>query len=106
MMKNVFGIISPVSVRLNEKYRVFGAHLEQANSYNSPRYEPGQIIAQRHGAILVKCGEGALWLSHLKKNKLKLPATSWLRHHGVGIPSLPEPNLEIFNQTHPTTFQV
>ena len=99
-------MLCPVFSRFNEKYRVFGAHLEQANLFNSLRYEPGQIIAQRHGAILVKCGEGALWLSQLKKNKLKLPATSWLRHHGVGIPSLPEPSLEIFEETHPSTFQV
>ena len=92
--------------RLNEKYRVFGAHLEQANLLTSERYEPGQIVAQRHGAILVKCGEGALWLSHLKKNKLKLPAMSWLKNHGMTVPNLPEPNIEIFNQTHPSTFQV
>ena len=74
--------------------------------FNSERYEPGEIIAQRHEAILVKCGEGALWLSHLKKNKLKLPATFWLKHHSIGIPSLPEPNLEVINRTHPATFQV
>jgi putative two-component system hydrogenase maturation factor HypX/HoxX len=93
------------SYRLNEKYRVFGAHLE-ANPFNSSRYEPGQIIAQRNGAVLVKCGEGALWLSHLKKNKLKLPAASWLQRPGTGIPSLPEPNLEIVDKAHPSTFQV
>jgi putative two-component system hydrogenase maturation factor HypX/HoxX len=98
--------LSLSSNRLNKNYRVFGAHLEQAKSFNSPRYEPGQIIAQRHGAILVKCGEGALWLSHVKKNKLKLPATSWLKHDGIAIPSLPEPNMEILNETHPSTFQV
>ena len=91
--------------RLNEKYRVFGAHLEQTNVFTSERYEPGQIIAQRHGAILVKCGQGALWLSHLKKNKLKLPAMSWLNHRWSSIPSLPEPNMELLNETHPLTFQ-
>lgn len=90
--------------RLEETYRVFGAHLER-KSYNDSPKEPGQVIGQRHGAILVQCGDGAVWLSHLKKNKLKLPATSWLKNSKF-IPALSEPEVQLPYGTHPSRFQV
>ena len=59
-------------------FRAFGAHLETGDLRNL-KGEPGQILGQRDNAILVKCGKGALWLSHLKCDLIKLPAMTWIR---------------------------
>ena len=77
----------------------------ESNSSNIQSKDCGQVIAQRDGAILVQCGDGALWLSHLKKNKLKLPAVAWLKNR-KSVPMLPEPRLQLAHGTYPSTFQV
>ena len=61
----------------SDQFRAFGAYLERGNLRHM-RGEPGQILGQRDNAILVKCGEGSIWLSHLKRSKLKLPAMDWI----------------------------
>jgi putative two-component system hydrogenase maturation factor HypX/HoxX len=57
---------------LGEDYRLFGAHKE-----GILKGVPGEIIAQRDGAICRATGDGAVWISHLKKHPdgIKLPAT-------------------------------
>ena len=65
-------------------FRLFGAHLEKGR-LRFLTGKPGEILGQRHGSVLIKCGRGALWVSHLKKNKLKLPATMWLK---TGAPTV------------------
>ncbi|MBW3544548.1 MAG: hydrogenase maturation protein [Bacteroidetes bacterium] len=55
-----------------ENYRLFGAHEEGILTG-----VPGTILATRDGAICRATGDGAVWISHLKKEKggIKLPAT-------------------------------
>ncbi len=46
----------------------------------------GSVLAHRHGAICVGCGEGALWLSHLRApgpDGIKLPAALALHRAGM-----------------------
>lgn len=43
------------------------------------RGRPGELLAQREGAVCVASGDGALWLSHLRaKDGIKLPAAQVL----------------------------
>jgi putative two-component system hydrogenase maturation factor HypX/HoxX len=57
-------------------FHLFGVHREQAL-----RGAPGEIIAQRHGAICRATIDGAVWITHLKqadaqaRASFKLPAT-------------------------------
>lgn len=46
----------------NEAYYAYGAHLEEVHKSHTP----GKIIAQRHNAICIATGDGAVWLTHLK----------------------------------------
>jgi len=54
--------------------------------------QPGTIAARRHGAVLVRSGDGAVWVGHLRALDdgpaagLKLPATSVLNTHLGGGP--------------------
>ncbi|XP_078379709.1 hydrogenase maturation factor HoxX-like [Oculina patagonica] len=82
-------------------FRVFGAHLEKDRPKFLPG-RPGEILGQRHGSLLVKCGRGAVWVSHLKTDKLKLPATMWMK---TDAPTLPDPILSIPYGSHPNTSQ-
>lgn len=50
-----------------EQYYLYGAH-EEANLRG---WQPGAIIAQRHGAICRAAIDGAVWISHLKKKNLE-----------------------------------
>lgn len=53
-----------------EDYYLYGAHEESLLQ----GWQPGQIIAQRHGAICRAAIDGAVWISHLKrKNIEKIP---------------------------------
>jgi putative two-component system hydrogenase maturation factor HypX/HoxX len=55
-----------------EKYRLYGAHREGQLTGT-----PGKLIAKRHGAVCRATGDGAVWITHMKKNPhgIKLPAT-------------------------------
>ena len=83
-------------------FRVFGAHLEKGRLRFLPG-KPGEILGQRHESLLVKCGRGAVWVSHLKKDKLKLPATMWLKTNAPTIQD--EATLPMPYGSHPNTFQ-
>lgn len=53
-----------------QEYYLFGAHEEN----RLQGWQPGAIIAQRHGAICRAAIDGAVWISHLKKKNMeKLP---------------------------------
>ncbi|NJM69689.1 MAG: hydrogenase maturation protein [Scytonema sp. RU_4_4] len=75
-----------------EEYYLYGAHEE-----DSLKGTPGEIIAQRYGAICRAARDGAVWISHLKKRKkenqsfVKLPAALVLGEHLKNIPELPLP---------------
>jgi putative two-component system hydrogenase maturation factor HypX/HoxX len=67
---------------------VFDAHPGSA-----PAGEPGTIAARRHGAVLVRTGDGALWVGHARRlasaaggATVKVPATVALGHHLGNIP--------------------
>jgi putative two-component system protein, hydrogenase maturation factor HypX/HoxX len=78
----------------SSQFHLFGAHREGAL-----RGSPGQIIAQRDGAICRATVDGALWISHLKQRRtptrtfLKLPAASALAQSGARLdaPEVPVP---------------
>jgi putative two-component system protein, hydrogenase maturation factor HypX/HoxX len=75
-------------------FHLFGAHLEQGL-----RGVPGQIIAQRNGAICRATVDGAVWITHLKRQAadgqsfFKLPAVRALALAGraVEAPEIPAP---------------
>src|SRR5262245_7483689 len=72
-----------------EAFHLFGAHREA-----TLRGVPGEIIAQRHGAICRATVDGAVWISHLKPpGEFKLPAARALAlaGHPVSAPELPTP---------------
>ena len=73
-----------VCVCVDEKVLLYGASVDEA-SYNAITNEsPKTILGHRDGAILISCGTGAVWISHLKrlnttsKKYIKLPATQVL----------------------------
>lgn len=69
---------------------------------------PGQIIAQRHGAICRAAVDGAVWISHLKLQSerpdehFKLPAAMVLADQLRGVPERPMP---IQAETSSATFR-
>lgn len=74
-----------------QSLHVFGAHKERGL-----RGEPGSLLARRDGAICVATGDGAVWLSHLRrKDGIKLPAVQVLGDLAHALPesSLP-PQIE------------
>ncbi|KAK3734050.1 hypothetical protein QZH41_004817 [Actinostola sp. cb2023] len=86
----------------SEEMRVFGAHLEE-EKLKDVKGVPGEIVGQRDNAVLVKCGKGAVWISHVKRKKLKLPATFWLPNAKPN--QLRNPVVEVPHKTFPRTFQ-
>jgi putative two-component system hydrogenase maturation factor HypX/HoxX len=54
--------------------------------------EPGTIALRRQGAVLVRTGDGALWIGHLRRvgtedgPRIKLPATMVLGDRLAGVP--------------------
>jgi len=76
------------------QYHLFGGHEEGAL-----RGRPGEIIAQRDGAICRATADGAVWISTLKRRvgadaiSLKLPAALALARdgHPLGVPEHPVP---------------
>lgn len=97
----------------NEKYFLFGAHEEKLLDLHSYSSELHAILAQRNGAILIRCGDrGAVWITHLKKLNtksekfFKLPATMVLPAEIVQtIPIAPELKLLAEFARIPDTFQ-
>jgi putative two-component system protein, hydrogenase maturation factor HypX/HoxX len=80
------GVLSRI---LGEEYYLFGAHEE-----DSLRGEPGEILAFRDDAVCFGTGDGALWISHLKRRSadgrsFKLPATLTLADKLGGVPAAP-----------------
>ena len=86
----------------SEELRVFGAHIEEEGLQHIKGH-PGEIIGKRDNALLVKCGSGAVWLSHLKKNKLKLPAAFYF--NSCAVPRFPVTHHERPVGYFPRTFQ-
>ena len=80
---------------------LFGAHPER-----SLRGRPGEIVAQRAGAICRATADGAVWISHLKRcdapgqQFFKLPATHTLALAGVDVDA-PETTVAIDAQRPP-----
>ncbi len=79
---------------LGDEFRFYDAHPE-----DNLRGEPGQIIAQRNGAVCVGAIDGAIWIGHLHCTNaddhppLKLPAVAVLgKERLLDVPeSPPEP---------------
>ncbi|OZM77605.1 hydrogenase maturation protein [Pseudonocardia sp. MH-G8] len=59
--------------------------------------DPGTIALRRQGAVLVRTGDGALWIGHLRRvdadggPRIKLPATTLLGDRVAGVPEALEP---------------
>jgi len=68
------------------QFHLFGGHPERAL-----RGRPGELLAQRDGAICRGTADGAVWITHLKhrssgtERRFKLPATSALAAAGIGL---------------------
>jgi putative two-component system hydrogenase maturation factor HypX/HoxX len=70
-------------------FHLFGAHNERAL-----RGRPGELLAQRHGAVCRATADGAVWITHLKApGSYKLPAARALEVAGVelDVPEIPVP---------------
>jgi putative two-component system hydrogenase maturation factor HypX/HoxX len=72
---------------------VFDAHRGSA-----PPGEPGSIALRRHGAVLVRTGDGAVWVGNVRRIDpdddrpgIKLPATLALGRALAGVPQALEP---------------
>ncbi|EMR01012.1 hydrogenase maturation protein [Cesiribacter andamanensis] len=67
---------------LGERYRLFGAHEERELSGPA-----GELLATRNGAICRATGDGAVWITHLKREAggIKLPATLVLGDQLMGV---------------------
>jgi putative two-component system protein, hydrogenase maturation factor HypX/HoxX len=79
------GVLDTVA---GSEFHLFGVHREGAL-----RGAPGEIVAQRDGAICRATTDGAVWISHLKRpGHFKLPAAHALALAGVelDVPELPE----------------
>ena len=67
-------------------FHLFGAHRERAL-----KGHPGELIAQRHGAVCRATVDGAVWITQLKQHDtptqryFKLPATLTLELAGLGL---------------------
>ena len=71
------------------EFHLFGAHREEAL-----RGVPGEIVAQRHGAVCRATVDGAVWITHLKRpGHFKLPAARALAlaGHELAVPEVPAP---------------
>lgn len=85
-----------------EEYYLYGAHVE-----DTLKGIPGEILAQRHGAICRAAVDGAVWISHLKKKRqgnqsfLKLPAALVLG----GLKNIPESTLPLEVSSHRKTYK-
>lgn len=81
-----------------ESYHLFGSHRE-----GQLRGPPGELVAKRAGAVCRATGDGAVWISHLKRAKvhdttyLKQPATVVLAPHLLDVPELAQPLGEPYN---------
>ena len=59
--------------------------------------EPGSIAARRHGGVLVRTGDGAVWIGQVRLSdptrgpSIKLPATVALCDHLTGVPEVLDP---------------
>jgi putative two-component system protein, hydrogenase maturation factor HypX/HoxX len=71
---------------------VFDAHRGSATAG-----EPGTVVARQHGAVLVRTGDGAIWVGHARRvpgdgeRTFKLPAVSVLGHRLGDVPEVMEP---------------
>jgi putative two-component system hydrogenase maturation factor HypX/HoxX len=72
---------------LGDAFFLYGVHVE-----DELRGAPGQLLAQRHGAICRATVDGAVWISHLKAKDhgpyagIKLPAVQALGHRASELP--------------------
>ncbi len=64
---------------------VFDAHRGRVGPA-APAAEPGAVVARRYGAVLVRTGDGAIWIGHLREGGPKLPATTVLADHLAEVP--------------------
>jgi putative two-component system protein, hydrogenase maturation factor HypX/HoxX len=77
-------------------FHLFGAHAER-----SLRGRPGELVAQRHGAVCRATVDGAVWITHLKApGSYKLPAVKALAVAGVEL-DVPESPVSVHAAVSP-----
>ena len=75
---------------------VYDAHRGQLDPRVPAR--PGTVLARRHGAVLVRTGDGAIWIGHLRSRAdahrpaHKLPATTVLADRLTEVPDVDDPS--------------
>jgi len=90
-----------VRAAINDRsFYVYGAHREDTLQGN-----PGEIIAQRNKAICVGTGDGAIWITQLKRDEegaIKLPAVTAM---GKETDDIPPSTLGPFEDHQGSTFR-
>ncbi|MDE2026917.1 MAG: hydrogenase maturation protein [Candidatus Omnitrophica bacterium] len=86
------------------KVYLFDAHPE-----SHLRGKPGDLLAQRYGAICRATVDGAVWITHLKlhdpsarSKTFKLPAVTVLKEE---LPALPESTVDLFDEVDGLTWR-
>lgn len=77
--------------------KVYDAHSgRRGDEQQTPNAGPGTILARRHGAALIRTGDGAIWIGQLRTRvdgsawSVKLPATTALGDRLAGVPEADE----------------
>jgi putative two-component system protein, hydrogenase maturation factor HypX/HoxX len=76
---------------------VFDAHCGGAQLADAPDGEPGSIVLRRHGAVLVRTGDGAVWVGQARPvpgrggARVKLPAATVLGDRVADVPEALDP---------------
>jgi putative two-component system hydrogenase maturation factor HypX/HoxX len=76
-----------LSVKVYDAHR--GTHGDEESTRNAG---PGAVVARRHGAVLIRTGDSAIWMGQLRSRidgshwSVKLPATTALDGRLTGVP--------------------
>ncbi|MBK8815516.1 MAG: hydrogenase maturation protein [Methylococcaceae bacterium] len=79
----------------HQEFYVYGVHKEnriQGWQCLFQNWQPGDIVGQRHGAILRAAVDGLVWISHLKRKNIEYTPfykrmTSTEKQHGIKLPA-------------------
>ncbi len=84
---------------------LFGAHNEERLGVEFAEAPIKTVLAKRNGAVCLKTGDGAVWISHLKEpGRFKLPATYVLKERIQGVKERRIPL--IFDRSYETFYEI
>ncbi len=81
---------------------LFGRSVSVFDAHPGPALAgaPGAVLRRRHGALLVRTGDGGVWIGQAKLHQedgtsVKLPAAAALRGWAAGVPELLDPRWDV-----------